>query len=232
MDFVVAAPKQASIPVQGIDAHFPVRRVYCVGRNYAAHSREMGYDPERETPFFFNKPADAIRPGQPGQVLEIPYPPKTENLHYEVELVVALAKGGKNIPVADALSHVYGYAVGLDLTRRDRQQDMKDQRRPWELGKAFDASGPISVIQPADQAGDVEHTTISLAVNGEQRQNSNTDHMIWSIAESISFLSEYFELQPGDLLFTGTPEGVGPVVVGDTLEAQVAGVAELSVKMV
>lgn len=232
MSFVVSPPAAATVPVVGESGVFPVRRVYCVGRNYAAHAREMGHDPDRDPPFFFCKPADAVRPAAPGQTVDIPYPPKTSNMHYEVELVVAIGKGGANIPADTALSHVYGYAVGLDLTRRDRQQDMKDLARPWELGKAFDASAPISAITPAAQAADVEQAGIALTVNGELKQSGHVNQMIWSIAESISFLSEYFRLEPGDLIFTGTPDGVGPAVVGDVLDATLDGVGSVSIKLV
>lgn len=232
MSFVVTPPAIVSVPVAGETDRFPVRRVYCIGRNYAAHAREMGHDPDREPPFFFCKPADAVRPVQPGQTLDLPYPPKTSDLHYEVELVVAIGKGGANIKVEDALSHVYGYAIGLDLTRRDRQQDMKDLARPWELGKAFDASAPISVIKPVDQAGDIEQAQITLNVNGQEKQNGHVNQMIWSIAESISYLSDYFRLEAGDMIFTGTPEGVGPVIVGDVLDGQLEGVGSLSIKLV
>ena len=232
MSFVVTPPAVVSVPVAGEAGEFPVRPVYCIGRNYAAHAREMGHDPDRDPPFFFCKPADAIRPVQPGQTLDVPYPPKTSDLHYEVELVVGSSKGGANIKVEDAMSHVYGYAVGLDLTRRDRQQDMKDLARPWELGKAFDASAPISVFTPRDQAGDVEQAQIKLNVNGQDKQKGHVNQMIWSIAESISYLSEYFRLEAGDMIFTGTPEGVGPAVAGDVLEASLEGVGSLSIKLV
>lgn len=232
MSFVVTPPARVSVPVAGEAGEFPVRRVYCIGRNYAAHAREMGHDPDREPPFFFCKPADAVRPAQPGQTLDLPYPPQTSDLHYEVELVVAIGKGGANIKVEDAMGHVYGYAVGLDLTRRDRQQDMKDLARPWELGKAFDASAPISVVTPAGQAGDVEQAQITLNVNGQQKQNGHVNQMIWSIAESISYLSDYFRLEAGDMIFTGTPEGVGPAVVGDVLDASLEGVGALSIRLV
>ncbi|HLR78451.1 MAG TPA: fumarylacetoacetate hydrolase family protein [Burkholderiaceae bacterium] len=232
MSFVVTPPVQASVPVSGENGRFPVRRVYCIGRNYAAHAREMGHDPDREPPFFFCKPADAVWPVAPGETRDLPYPPKTSDLHHEVELVVAIGKGGANIPVASAMQHVYGYAVGLDMTRRDRQQDMKDLARPWELGKAFDGSAPVGFITPAAQAGDIEQARISLHVNGQPKQDGNVNQMIWSIAESISYLSEYFRLEAGDLLFTGTPEGVGPVVTGDVLQASLDGVDTLSVRLV
>lgn len=232
MSFVVTPPEPVSVPVTGESGRFPVRRVYCIGRNYAAHAREMGHDPDREPPFFFCKPADAVRPAAPGQTLDLPYPPQTSDLHYEVELVVALGKGGANIRVDAALDHVYGYAVGLDMTRRDRQQDMKDLARPWELGKAFDASAPIGHITPAARAGNIGQASITLNVNGQEKQNGNVNQMIWSVAESISYLSDFFRLEAGDLIFTGTPEGVGPVVVGDVLDARLDGVDSLSVRLV
>lgn len=232
MSLVIPAPATVTVPVAGGNGHFPVRRVYCVGRNYAAHAREMGHDPDRDPPFFFCKPADAVRCAMPGEMLDIPYPPKTSNLHFEVELVVAIREGGANISVDNAQSHIYGYAVGLDLTRRDRQQDMKDLARPWELGKAFDASAPISTIMPVQQAGLIEQADIALRVNGKVAQHGNARQMIWSIPETVSYLSEYFRLEPGDLIFTGTPEGVGPAVVGDVLEGSLEGVGAFSVRLV
>jgi len=232
MPYVVPPPSPVTIPVQGETGVFPVRRVYCIGRNYAAHAREMGHDPTREPPFFFLKPADAIRVAQPDAVLDIPYPPQTTDLHFEVELVVALGKGGSNIPADQAADCVFGYAVGLDLTRRDRQQDMKDLRRPWELGKAFDASAPISPIVPAEAAGNMAAAAISLEQNGHTRQHGNTGQMIWPVAEAISYLSTYFRLEPGDLLFTGTPDGVGPAAAGDVLRARCQGVGELAIRLV
>lgn len=233
MSYAVPPPPQVAIPIRGLTPIlFPVRRVYCIGRNYAAHAREMGHDPTREPPFFFLKPADAIRVGMPDTVLDIPYPPQTEDLHFEVELVVALGKGGSDISVEEARECIFGYALGLDLTRRDRQQDMKDLRRPWELGKAFDASAPISPIVPVAEAGNMDEAAISLEQNGELRQQGNTKQMIWPVAEAISYLSAYFRLEPGDLLFTGTPEGVGPAQVGDVLAARCDGVGELVVRLV
>lgn len=232
MSYVVAAPAPVTVPVQGEQAVYPVRRVYCVGRNYAEHAREMGYDPDREPPFFFCKPADAIRPAMPDETLDIPYPPQTSNLHYEVEMVVALGVGGTDIAVEDALSHVYGYAIGIDMTRRDRQQEAKDRARPWEISKAFDASAPISQIVPVAQGGHPVDDVISLLQNGQQRQHGRIDQMIWSVAESISFLSRYFRLEPGDLIFTGTPDGVGPAVAGDVLEVRLGDRARLSVRLV
>src|SRR5690625_2175373 len=205
MSFVVTPPVQASVPVSGENGRFPVRRVYCIDRNHAAHARGLLHDPAREPPFFFCKPADAVWPVAPGDTRDLPYPPKTSELHHEVELVVAIGKGGANIPVASAMQHVYGYAVGLDMTRRDRQQDMKDLARPWELGKAFDASAPISHVVPTHAAGDAGRAAITLEQNGERRQTGCTSQMIWPVADAISYLSAYFTLQPGDLLFTGTP---------------------------
>lgn len=232
MSYVVSPPSPVTIPVNDKTGVFPVRRVYCIGRNYAAHAREMGHDPTREPPFFFLKPADAIRVAQSDTVLDIPYPPQTTDLHFEVELVVAIGKGGSDIPADEAAACVFGYALGLDLTRRDRQQDMKDLRRPWELGKAFDASAPISPIVPARDAGNIQAAAISLEQNGTIRQNGNTGQMIWPVAEAISYLSAYFRLEPGDLLFTGTPDGVGPAVAGDVLTARCQGVGALSVRLV
>ncbi|MDP7652925.1 MAG: fumarylacetoacetate hydrolase family protein [Rhodospirillales bacterium] len=211
----------------GLDERFPARRVYCVGRNYIDHIREMGSD-EREPPFFFQKPADAL-------VLDggdFPYPPLSENVHYEIELVVAIGKAGRNIVPADALDHVYGYAVGFDMTRRDLQGVAKDMRRPWEAGKAFDHAAPCSAIVPATDIGHPETGAIWLKVNRETRQEADLSHQIWSVPESISHLSELFELVPGDLIFTGTPSGVGPVKPGDTMVGGIEGVGELTVQVV
>lgn len=232
MKFVITPPDQVAIPVQGSVLQFPVRRVYCIGRNYAAHAIEMGHNPDREPPFFFCKPADAIRHIQSEVLTDLPYPPKTSDLHYEVEMVVAIGKGGANIAANQAMEHVYGYAVGIDLTRRDRQQEMKDLARPWELGKAFDASAPISSIVPVGNAANMNNAEISLSLNGNARQNGNTAQMIWQVPDAISYLSEYFRLEAGDLIFTGTPEGVGPAVIGDTLTVNLQGVGGFSVKLV
>lgn len=232
--YVFPAHDIVGLPVAGTEDRFPVRRVYCVGRNYAAHAREMGFDPEREPPFFFCKPNDAsaIVAVAPGQTTELPYPQATANLHYECELVVAIGKGGSDIAVADAMQHVYGYAVGLDMTRRDLQFKMRDVGRPWEIGKAFDYSAPIGVIHRAGEAGDIEHAGITLAVDGTVKQSATIAHLIWSIAETIANLSTLFKLEPGDLIFSGTPEGVGAVVRGQTLVGQIDGLSGLSVKMV
>ena len=223
MDYVIAAPPLTTLPVDGDERHFPVRRVFCVGRNYAGHAREMGHDPDREPPFFFTKPADAVVPGGG----TIPYPPATRDLHHEVELVVALGKGGVDIPEAQALDHVFGYAVGIDLTRRDMQAEAKEQRRPWDMAKAFDRSAPMSPLRPVAQIGHPESNPIRLAVNGQVRHASTLAHHIWSVAETIAYLSGLVELAPGDLIFMGTPEGVGAVVRGDLLEASIEGVGEL-----
>lgn len=228
MTFVIPPAAQPSVEVIGSDARFPVHRVYCVGRNYAAHAREMGMDPEREPPFFFSKPADAVvSNGTP-----VPYPPRTANLHHEIELVVAIGKGGRNIAAADAAKHVYGYAVGLDMTRRDQQFALRDKGRPWDVAKGFDWSAPISPVRPIGMTGEITAAQIFLNVNGQRRQASDVSNLIWSVSETIEHLSKYFELRPGDLVFTGTPEGVGAVVKGDELEGGVAGIGTLKVRIV
>ena len=230
MNTVIPAHPVAAIPVNGSDAVFPVRRVYCVGRNYAEHAKEMGFT-GREDPFFFNKPADALLTVAEGQTGTMPYPPKTSNLHYEIELVVALDKGGRDLTVEQAAECVWGYAIGLDMTRRDLQGEAKKQGRPWEVGKAFDQSAPIGPLYPREQVGTLDSGAISLSVNGTVKQSSDLTQMIWNIAESIAYLSGLFELKAGDIIFTGTPEGVGPVVAGDTLVGAVAGLGELRVKI-
>ena len=220
------------IPVVGSDEFFPVRRIYCIGRNYAAHSREMGSDPSREPPFFFQKPTDAVQFVPPGTVAEHPYPTLTKNYHYEAELVAALHKGGRNIAVADALNHVYGYTLGLDMTRRDLQRALGDEKKPWEIGKSFDHSAPLGAIHKVGQVGHFAQGAIWLKVNGQVKQNANLNQMIWSVAEQISKLSEAFELYPGDIIFSGTPENVGPVVRGDVIEMHIDGLPDLSVKII
>ncbi len=232
MPFVFAPPAPVAVPIAGGQDAFPVRRVYCVGRNYAAHAREMGFDPDREPPFFFCKPADAVVPVADGQTLELPYPPETANLHYEIELVAAIGQGGANIAVDNALQHVWGYAVGLDMTRRDLQMKMREAGRPWELGKAFDQSAPIGPLHPAASVAGIEQAGIWLQVNGADKQRSDIGKLIWSVAETIAYLSRYFRLEPGDLIYTGTPEGVGPVVRGDKMLGGVDGLGTLSVQMV
>ena len=227
MDYVIAPPPVVALPVDGDHRRFPVRRVFCVGRNYAAHAREMGHDPDREPPFFFTKPPDALVPGGG----EVPYPPATKDLHHEVELVVALSKGGADIAEAQALDHVFGYAVGIDLTRRDLQAEAKELRRPWDMAKAFDHSAPISPLRPAARIGHPESKPIRLEVNGEVRQQSTLAHHIWSVAETVAYLSRLVELAPGDLIFMGTPEGVAAVKRGDVLEASIEGVGELQVRI-
>ena len=228
MSFVILPVAQPTVEVAGSDDRFPVHRIYCVGRNYAKHAREMGMDPEREPPFFFAKPADAVVPnGTP-----VPYPPRTANLHHEIELVVAVGRGGRGIPVAGALEHVFGYAVGLDLTRRDLQFEAREQGRPWDVAKGFDCSAPIGAIRPAAQMGHPERGSIWLEVNGEARQRANLSEMIWSVPEIVAELSTYFELRAGDLIFTGTPEGVGPVQRGDSLVGGIDGLETLRITIV
>ncbi|RYZ11606.1 MAG: FAA hydrolase family protein [Comamonadaceae bacterium] len=230
-DFLFAPPPVVSVPVVGRSARFPVHRIYCVGRNYEEHAKEMGFT-GREPPFFFMKPADAALVVDDGAVGTMAYPSLTSNLHHEIELVVAIGTGGKNIAAKDAHSHIFGYAVGLDMTRRDLQNEMKKQGRPWSIGKGFDQSAPIGPIVPAAQAGDIEAAEISLTVGGKDRQRSTVAKLIWNIAETIEHLSAAWELQPGDLIYTGTPEGVAAVVAGDTLIGQVAGLPTLTVKVV
>lgn len=225
MAYAIEAPPRPSLAVAGSADLFPVRRVYCVGRNYAAHAREMGFDPDREAPFFFQKPADALV-ADGGTV---PYPPATRDLHHEVELVVAIGTGGSAIPQAKALDHVFGYAVGIDLTRRDLQGEAKKAGRPWEMGKAFDHSAPCGAVIPAAGLGHPSTGAIRLAVNGATRQEGDLAELIWSVPETIEHLSGLVELFPGDLIFTGTPEGVGPVVAGDRLDAEIDGIGRLSV---
>jgi fumarylpyruvate hydrolase len=220
------------IPIVGSDEMFPVRRIYCIGRNYAAHAREMGSDPNREPPFFFQKPTDAIQNVAVGTVPDHPYPPLTKNYHYEAELVACLGKGGRNIPVAKALDLVYGYTLGLDMTRRDLQRFMGDQKKPWEIGKSFDKSAPIGPVHKLAQTGHFTQGAIWLKVNGQVKQNANLNQMIWSVAEQIAQLSEAFELFPGDIIYSGTPENVGPVVRGDVIEMHIDGLPNLSVKVV
>ena len=226
------AVAQTFIPIAGSEQKFPVRRIYCIGRNYAAHAREMGSDPTREPPFFFQKPTDAIQLAQPGETLDHPYPPLTKNYHYEVELVAALSQGGRNVPKEKALDLVYAYTVGLDMTRRDLQRAMGDEKKPWEIGKSFDRSAPLGPLQPAATVGHFTKGAIWLKVNGVVKQNANLDMMIWSVAEQISKLSEAFELMPGDIIYSGTPENVGPVVRGDVMDAHIDGLPDIRVKVV
>lgn len=231
MTYAIDPTPEATIPVAGSDAVFPVRRIYCVGRNYVEHAKEMGFT-GREPPFFFMKPADAVVPIAEGVTGKMPYPTKTSDLQHEIELVVAIGTGGRDIAAKNAAKHIWGYAVGLDMTRRDLQGEMKKQGRPWEVGKAFDASAPIGPIHPIAKTGEINAGAITLTVNGKPRQGSDITQLIWNVGETIEVLSGLFELQPGDLIFTGTPEGVAAVVRGDVLEGTVAGVGSLKVEIV
>lgn len=226
MEFVIPAPPRQVLEVAGSSAVFPVRRIYCVGRNYIEHIRETGND-EREPPFFFQKPTDALVPSGG----EFPYPPLSANVHHEIELVAAIGKGGRDIPANKALEHVYGYAVGIDMTRRDLQGVSKEMRRPWEPGKAFDHAAPCTRIVPASEIGHPDKARIWLKVNGEIRQDADIADMIWNLPETIAHLSESYELQPGDLIMTGTPAGVGPVVTGDVITGGVDGVGEIEIRV-
>ena len=230
MSYLFTPPATVSVPIVGSTKRFPVRRIYCVGRNYEEHAKEMGFT-GREPPFFFLKPADALIVVDAGQTGVQPYPGLTQNFHHEIELVVAIGTGGKNIKAADAFKHIYGYAVGMDMTRRDLQNEMKKLGRPWCIGKAFDHSAPIGPITPCAQAGDIENAEISLQVNGQDRQRSQISKLIWNIAESIEHLSTGWELQPGDLIYTGTPEGVSAVLAGDILVGQIDGLTSLTVQV-
>lgn len=230
MKFVFPPAPVPSLAVAGSDARFPVRRVYCVGRNYADHAREMGAHDQaegREPPFFFSKPADAVIPEG-----DVPYPPATANLQHEIELVVALGKGGANIPVGEALACVFGYAVGLDLTRRDLQARAKEKGHPWDMGKGFDASAPVGCLHAVAEVGHPQSGAVWLRVNGETRQQGDLANMSWKVAEIIAQLSTFVRLAPGDLIFTGTPAGVSTVVRGDVLEGGVDGVGALRVRLV
>jgi fumarylpyruvate hydrolase len=228
MSYVFPPLAPVSLPVVGRPERFPVRRVYCVGRNYVEHAKEMGFT-GREAPFFFMKPADALGVVEPGQTGRMTYPPLTRDLHHEIELVAAIGTGGRNIRAADAARHIFGFAVGLDMTRRDLQGEMKKQGRPWEIGKAFDEAAPIGPLTPAAQAGAIEQAAIWLQVNGQDRQRSDVGQLIWNLGEIIEHLSAAWTLQPGDLIFTGTPAGVAAVVPGDTLSGGVTGLSPLTV---
>ena len=221
-----------TIPIAGESDVFPVRRIYCIGRNYAAHAIERGSDPTREPPFFFQKPTDAIQVVAVGEVADHPYPSLTRNYHHEVELVAALQSGGTNIALEKALDHVYGYALGLDMTRRDLQNGMAAEKKPWEVGKSFDHAAVIGPIHPVARTGHLAKGAISLAVNGTVRQASDLDKMIWSVAEQIAKLSEAFELKAGDIIYSGTPENVGPVVKGDVLLCKLDGLPDMSIRVV
>jgi fumarylpyruvate hydrolase len=229
MSVVFQPPAPVLVPVTD-GRSYPVHRIYCVGRNYAEHALEMGAS-GREPPFFFMKPADALVCVPAGQVGEIHYPPQTANLHHEAELVVALGAGGRDIAVADALQHVFGYAIGLDMTRRDLQNDMKKQGRPWEIGKSYEESAPIGPIHPRSATGELTRGAITLAVNGQARQRGDLADLIWNVAETVSVLSRAWTLQPGDLIYTGTPAGVGAVVPGDLMDVCIDGLGELQVRV-
>jgi len=227
MDFVFAPPPQASLPVVGTNKRLPVHRIFCIGRNYAEHAREMGHDPDREPPFFFQKnPHNLDTSG------EFPYPVKSEDVHWEIEMVAALKSGGKDIPIDNALEHVFGYGVALDMTRRDLQGVAKKMGRPWEIGKAFDRSAPSTAIVPVAGTGHLDKGAIWLDVNGERRQEGDLNQMIWSIPEQISYLSEHFELFAGDVILTGTPAGVAACKRGDTMIGHVDGLPDLKVQVV
>jgi fumarylpyruvate hydrolase len=227
MSFVISPGEQPSVAIEGSDERFPVRRIYCVGRNYRAHAIEMGADPDREPPFFFMKPADALVENG----ATIPYPPQTSNVHHEIELVAAIGEGGKDIAEAEALDHVWGYGVGIDLTRRDLQNQAKEMGRPWDMGKGFDNSAPCTALRPVSEVGhpDTTNAAIWIKVNGETKQESTLDMHIWTTAETISYLSGLVELQAGDLIYMGTPEGVAAVKAGDTMEGHIDGVGDLTI---
>lgn len=225
-DYVIDAPKIPALPVAGSAALFPVRRVYCIGRNYAAHAIEMGHDPDREAPFFFQKNPDNLDPGG-----EFPYPAQSSDVHHEAELAVMLHSGGTEIAVSEALNHVFGYALALDMTRRDRQGEMKKAGRPWEIGKAFERSAPVGPVHPVADVGHPDHGAITLKVNGALRQEGDLNQLIWKVPEMISYLSDYFELAAGDVILSGTPAGVGPVQKGDTMELAIDGLGKMTVKV-
>ena len=226
-DYAFDAPQPVTTRIAGTDTLFPVRRIYCVGRNYAAHAREMGHDPDREPPFFFGKPADTLLPDTEA----VPYPSATADFHHEVELVVALGGGGRDIPAADALTRVFGYGIGIDWTRRDLQNDAKKTGRPWDTGKAFDSSATLGPIHPRSTVGELSSGEIWLRVNGELRQRGDLADLIWNNAEIIAELSSLFELRQGDLIYTGTPAGVAPVVHGDRLEAGISGLGSIQLEI-
>lgn len=225
--FAIEQPPVTALPIAGSDLLFPVRRVYCIGRNYAAHAIEMGHDPDREDPFFFQKNPDNLN-----TTGAFPYPPKSQDVHHEAEVAVMLKSGGRNIPVDGALDHVFGYALALDMTRRDLQAIQKNLGRPWEIGKAFEASAPVGPIHPASRIGHPEQGRITLKVNGDLRQEGDLNQMIWKVPEQIAYLSEYYELAAGDVILSGTPSGVAAVVKGDVMEVEVDGIGTLAVSVV
>ena len=225
--FTIDTPPVVALPVAGTDAKFPVRRVYCIGRNYAAHAVEMGHDPDREPPFFFQKNPDNLDTSG-----EFPYPPQSSDVHHEIEMAVMLKSGGNNISIESALDHVYGYALSLDMTRRDLQGEQKKMGRPWEIGKAFERSGPCGPLFPASDIGHPNKGLVQLKVNGKVTQTGDLDQMIWKVPEMISYLSDYFELAAGDVIMSGTPSGVGPIIKGDVMEVEIEGVGSLKVTVV
>jgi len=229
MKLAIEAPPLHTLTIAERDERFPVNRVFCVGRNYAAHAREMGKDPDREPPFFFMKPANAVVDA--AKPTSVPYPPKTKNYHHEIELVVAIGQGGRDIAIVDALKHVYGYAVGLDMTRRDLQLEARDKGRPWEFGKSFALSAPVGPLHRAEDIGHPSAAAITLTVNGQPRQSSDIAKLIWSVSECIAYLSEYETLEPGDIIMTGTPEGVNAVVAGDTMRGAITGLGVIEVQV-
>ncbi len=226
-EFAIEVPPVVALPIAGTDAKFPVRRVYCIGRNYAAHAIEMGHDPDREPPFFFHNNPNNLDPCG-----EFPYPPHSSDVHHEAEIAVMLKSGGTNIPVDQALDHVYGYALSLDMTRRDLQGAQKKMGRPWEIGKAFERSAPVGPIHPVAEVGHPDHGAITLRVNGEVKQAGDLNQMIWKVPEMITYLSEYFELAAGDVILSGTPSGVGPVEKGDVMELSAEGIGSMTIKVV
>ena len=232
MQYAIPAWELPSVPVHGTGEQFPVRHIYCVGRNYAEHAKEMGGDASKEPPFFFTKPADAVVPVVPPAVGRVAYPMATRNYHHELELVVAIGRSGANVKAADARALIFGYAVGLDMTRRDLQADMREKKRPWDIGKSFANAAPIAPIHPASATGVLDKGEIALDVNGERRQRGDLRDMVWNVPDMLAFLSQLYRLEPGDLVFTGTPAGVGPVVVGDRLEGRIAGLTPLAVEIV
>jgi fumarylpyruvate hydrolase len=232
MQYAIPAWDLPAVPVAGGQQQFPVRHVFCVGRNYAEHAKEMGGDAAKEPPFFFTKAADAIEPVVPPAVGRIAYPMATHNLHHELELVVAIGRGGANVAAADAQALVFGYAVGLDMTRRDLQNEMREKKRPWDIGKSFAQAAPIAPISPVAETGILARGEVTLRVNGETRQHGDLSDMIWDVPHMIEFLSRLYRLEPGDLIFTGTPSGVGPVVAGDRLDGRIADLTPLSIEIV
>ena len=226
-DYVIPTPIRPSLPVKGTSERFPVRRIYCIGRNYADHAIEMGHDPEKEPPFFFQKNAENIDSSG-----EFPYPPETNDVHFEVEMIVALKRGGTNIEIADAMQFVFGYGVGLDMTRRDLQGEMKKLGRPWEIGKAFERSAPMGPLVPINKTGQLDSGVISLSVDGTVRQNGDLNQMIWKVPEQIAYLSRFYDIAAGDLIMTGTPAGVGSIHKGEIMECRVDGIDPFIVKVV